>query len=94
MSLLETVTVRRGNVLLTVSGDQAQRYLDQGYDIVDASGTRIIEKSTPKDTLTLMKAYTENTAEIKRLKEEIERLQDLLKKKEEQPKTKTSSKKN
>lgn len=65
--------VERGNVVLRVPDYDVQRFIDQGYNLVDGKGN-IIQASVPRDLGTLQKLYTEHIEEIKRLKAELEEL--------------------
>lgn len=69
----KTVTVQRANTILQVPEEWVDRYIDQGYDVLDSNG-KVIQKSIPKDLGTLQKAYLEHTAKIKELEKEIEQL--------------------
>lgn len=69
----KTVTVQRANTILQVPEEWVDRYIDQGYDVLDSDG-KVIQKSIPKDLGTLQKAYVEHTAKIKELEKEIEQL--------------------
>lgn len=67
------VSVERGNVVLQVPEDDVQRYLDQGYNLIDEHGN-VIQASVPRDLGTLQKAYVDHINEIESLKSEIETL--------------------
>lgn len=69
----KTITVQRANVILDVPEEWLDRYLDEGYSVIDAKGN-IIRSAIPKDVGTLQKAYLEHTQKIKELEEEIEQL--------------------
>lgn len=69
----KTVTVQRANVVLRVPEEWLDRYVDQGYDVIDESGN-VIQASIPRDLGTLQKAYIEHTQEIEELKRTIEEL--------------------
>jgi len=66
--------VQRANVVLEIKDDQVERFLDQGYDVIDEAGN-ILQKSVPQDIGTLRKAYVEHIEEIKQLKGQIKKLQ-------------------
>lgn len=68
------VTVQRANTILQVPEEWADRYLDQGYSIIDAHGN-VVQSSIPKDVGTLQKAYFDHVKEIEELKKVIEELQ-------------------
>ena len=69
----KTITVQRANVILDVPEEWLDRYLDEGYSVIDAKGN-IIQSAIPKNVGTLQKAYVEHTAKIKELEKEIEQL--------------------
>lgn len=61
--------VQRGNEVLRVTDSVADKYLANGYDLLDDTGTRIVKNGT-KEHYTL--------AEYKALQEENERLKAEL----------------
>lgn len=69
----KTVTVQRANAILQVPEEWVDRYIDQGYNVIDEYGN-VIQASIPKDLGTLQKAYVEHTQKIKELEEIIEQL--------------------
>ena len=69
----KVVTVQRANVVLQISEALVDRYIDQGYDVIDANGN-VIKASIPRDLGTLQKAYVDHLQEIDALKKEIEQL--------------------
>lgn len=73
----KTVTVKRANVILRIPEDSVDRYLDQGYSVIDNYGN-VIKASVPNDMGTLRKAYIENAEKIKRLEVEVEQLKAEL----------------
>lgn len=70
----KTVTVQRANTILQVPEEWVDRYLDQGYNVIDAYGN-VVQSSIPKDVGTLQKAYFDHVKEIEELKKVIEELQ-------------------
>ena len=72
------VNVRRANVLLTIPEDDLNKYMSQGYSLVDGRGN-IIKESIPNDLVQLQKAYTEHTEIIKQKDSEIADLRAQLK---------------
>lgn len=70
------VQVERGNVILRVPEDDVQRFVGQGYNVIDDAGN-VIQATVPKDLGTLQKAYVEQVQEIKKLKAEIENLKTV-----------------
>lgn len=72
--------VRKANVILEVKTDEeAERYLDMGYNIIDEYGN-ILKACIPSDLGTLRHFYVEHTKEIERLKSHIAELEEQLKK--------------
>lgn len=69
----KTVKVQRANVILQISEDSVNRYLDQGYNVIDASG-KVIKESVPNDIGALRKAYVEYKKKIDELQKIIEEL--------------------
>lgn len=69
----KTVTVQRANTILQVPEEWVDRYIDQGYDVLDNKGN-IIQKSIPRDLGTLQKAYVEHTKKIEELEQQLEQL--------------------
>lgn len=67
------VTVQRANVVLQISEALVDRYVDQGYNVIDANGN-VIKASIPRDLGTLQRAYVDQLQEIDALKKEIEQL--------------------
>lgn len=76
------VTVQRANVVLEISESLVDRYVDQGYNVIDAEGN-VIKASIPKDVGALQKAYVDHLQEIEKLKVEIGQLKQ---KKQSRPK--------
>ena len=85
----ELVKVERGHVVLRVPKYDVQRYIDQGYNEVDADGN-IIQASVPRDLGTLQKAYVDHLAKIKELEDELEQLKKV--KRQQKRKTEAVSK--
>ena len=72
--------IQRANVILEVKDDQVDRFVNEGYDVIDMNTGKIITKSVPRDITGLTRAYNEHTEEIKRLKEENAKLTSEIKK--------------
>ena len=85
-------TIRRANVVLDVTENEVEKYLADGFDIIDDNG-KVLKASVPNDVNALKKAYVEHENEIKSLKEEIERLKAQTKAVNEKPTKNTKSKK-
>ena len=86
--------VRRGNVSLKVTKQEADKYFDMGYNVYTLDG-KLIREAVPKDVPTLQKAFLDNKAKIAELEEEIMELNDQIAELLAKPKatTKKTSKK-
>jgi len=76
----------KGNRIKQISESDIDKYVGQGYKIVDERG-RLIQDTIPTDITVLQSAFSENKAKIKKLetenatlKQEIAELKDQLKK--------------
>lgn len=78
---------KRSNRVVQIAESEVNRYVEQGYTIVDEKGT-VIKETVPTDLATLKLAYNKHIEEIKALKEE----NDTLKKEIESLKSKPSTK--
>lgn len=63
------VKIERGNVVLRVPEYDVQRYLDQGFNLLDDKGN-IIKQSVPNDVGTLRKAFEDHIKRIEELEKE------------------------
>ena len=70
------VLVQRANVVLSVSPQQLDYYMTQGYDVINEQG-EIVQASVPRDLGTLQKAFLEHTAKIEELEAEIQKLKTV-----------------
>ena len=77
---METIQVRRANMVLTIKKSEAERYLAKGFNILDEHG-HVIKNAMPTAVGELQVAYAnhvkqidELTAEIKTLREEYAKL--------------------
>lgn len=90
------VNVQRANVILTVEDDEAEKYFEKGYNILDSYGN-IVKASVPNDLGTLQKAYVDLQEQLKQRDAMIADLQgqiaSLISKpaEESQPTTKKST---
>lgn len=66
------VEVERGNVILKIPEQEIDRYLDQGYNLIDENGN-VIKTSLPRDVGSLQLAYIQHEKEIAELKAELEK---------------------
>lgn len=71
----DKITVQRANVILQISPQQVDYYLNQGYNVINAKG-EVVQASVPKDVGTLQKAYVEHLQEIEELKDKIKKLEE------------------
>lgn len=83
---MDKVRVQRANVILQISPQQVDYYMNQGYNVIDADGN-VVKASVPRDLGTLQKAYVDNQAEIQKLHEEIDKLTEELAKQKQQKST-------
>lgn len=71
----DKITVQRANVILQISPQQVDYYLNQGYNVINAKG-EVVQASVPKDVGTLQKAYVDHLQEIEELKDKIKKLEE------------------
>lgn len=69
--------VQRANVVLEVPDNEIEKYLNQGYNVLNPDGT-VAQSAVPRDITTLQRAFVDNSNTIKALKAEIENLQTQL----------------
>ena len=69
--------VRHGGKMLLVADEAVQRYLLEGYDVVDERGV-VIKKAIPRDTNSLTLEYKRLTAENEALKSKVATLEAEL----------------
>ena len=74
----DKVTVQRANVVLQISPQQVDYYLNQGYNVINERG-EVIQASVPRDLGTLQKAFVEDKNTIEALQAEIAELKKKLK---------------
>ncbi len=74
---MANIKVRRANLVLTVPDYQQNEYLAKGFDVIGADG-KVLIKTTPNDTNSLKKAYTELTARVAELEAENKKLREQL----------------
>ena len=79
--MTDTIMVQRANVILEISEQEQDKYLAQGYDILDDFGN-VVKKSIPTDFGKLRVAYHEALEEIEKLKAEVKKLTAQVKEKE------------
>ena len=69
--------VERGNVVLEVSDDDIQRYIDKGFNLTDGHG-HILQEAIPNDIGALQKLVVTQKNEIDELKRQIEKYKSNL----------------
>lgn len=69
--------VKRGNVSLKVTKQEADKYFDMGYNVYTLDG-KLVREAVPQDVPTLQKAFVDNKAKIAELEEEIMELNEQL----------------
>lgn len=67
---MQTVRVRRGNVVLSVPVIDKDNYLAKGFDVLDEKGA-VVQECIPNDVPTLQAKVSALMEENKRLKEEL-----------------------
>lgn len=67
------ITVKRGNVVLQVADESADKYMGLGYDVIDEKG-KVVRACIPNDLGTLQKHFVESNAKIAKLEAEIAEL--------------------
>ena len=82
--------IQRANVILEVKDDQVERYVNEGYNVIDVNTGKILIESVPKDITGLTKAYNEHIETIKKLQEENTKLTSEIKKLKKSSKSTTS----
>lgn len=75
---METIKVRRANVILTVPDFQKKEYLAKGFDVIAKDGKILEEATMTNDISTLQKKLKEAQDKIKHLEAEIVRLNQEL----------------
>lgn len=83
---MSDITVRRGNVELTVPEDAKEKYINLGYSVIDPETGVIIEEAPSNDVGFLQNKVAKLLEENEALKAEIAKL------KSKKPATKVSSK--
>lgn len=70
---MNTITVRRANVELTINEDQKSYYLSKGYAVINENGD-VVEEPTINDVATLQRRLVELTKENEELRKQIAEL--------------------
>ena len=74
------VRVQRYNVILDIDDEELPKYMNLGYNQIDAVTGKVINEAIPTDANVLRCAYQEHIKEIAELKAEIEKLKAKPKK--------------
>ena len=74
---MNTIKVRRANVILQVPEEQRKEYLAKGFDVVDENNN-VVEYTVPSDLNTLKVAYSNHIKEIEKLQAENKKLKSDL----------------
>lgn len=69
--------VRRGNVSLKVTKQEADKYYDMGYSVYTLDG-QLVREAVPKDVPTLQQAFMKNQKRIAELEAQVEELKAKL----------------
>ena len=83
--------VRRGNVSLRVTKQEADKYFDMGYSVYTLDG-KLVKQAVPKDIPTLQKAFLDDKARIEKLEAKIAELTEQLEGKPKASTRKTTKK--
>lgn len=73
---MKTVTVRRANVILQVEEDNVDRYVADGYSVIDEYGN-IVKKSDPQTIADYQAIITDLQQQLALAKQEIEVLKKV-----------------
>ena len=85
--------VRRGNVSLKVTKQEADKYYDMGYSVYTLDG-QLVKEAVPQDVPSLQKAFYDHKARIAELEEEVMNLnEEIASLKTVKPVTKSTIKK-
>lgn len=82
--------VKRGNVSLKVTKQEADKYFDMGYNVYDLNG-KLIKEAIPKDIPTLQQAFMTHKKKIEELEAQVKELKAKLSS-ENKPVKKTTKK--
>ena len=70
-----TIRIQRANVILDVSPDEKEMYMEKGFSVIDATTGEVLEEAMPTDVNVLQlkvkelqKELAEKDAEIQKLK--------------------------
>ena len=72
---MSVITVKRANVVLDISPDEKQFYMEQGFSVIDAGGN-VVEQALSSDVNELKILVTKLRAENEALKAKNEELSD------------------
>lgn len=74
-----TIRVQRANVLLDISPEQKEYYMQKGYSVVDEKTGKVLEQAISNDLKTLQSQVISLTQTLKEKDKEIEALKKKLK---------------
>lgn len=84
--------VCKGNVYLTISEEEIDKYMSKGFSLVDEKTGKVIKQSIPTEIGSLQKLYSEQVELNKKLTEEIALLRNKIESLEKaEPTTKVGS---
>lgn len=78
---MSTIRVQRANVILDIRPDEKERYMEQGYSVIDAKSGKVLEAAIPSDPNHLKMMISELKKELLAKDEEIADLKSKLAKK-------------
>ena len=71
------IYAEQGNRVTQISENEVAEYVEKGYKIIDSNGF-LIQDSIPNDIPNLKLAYTKHVNEIKRLNDEVDKLNNVI----------------
>lgn len=77
---MNTIRVKRANVILDISSDEKDYYMSQGYSVINALTGEVVEKAMPTDVPTLQLELTNANATITKLENDVKKLKAEIKK--------------
>lgn len=67
------ITVRRGNVVLDVEDYQQEKYMSEGYSVIDAVTGLVLVEAMPAEVPVLQALIREKDVEIMHLKKQLDK---------------------
>lgn len=71
---MSTIRVQRANVVLDISPDEKERYMEMGYSVIDRATGKVVEEAISNDVNVLRKQINELKAKLAEKDEEIKKL--------------------